>query len=427
MALVPFQTSLYTYSRKLCFTPNQLNHSRILLKPITANIENQWAPPLLREERIERQRQRQRQAITLSYEDEVFPRNTQKRVAVFWDLDNKPPKVGPYDAAIAVREMAQMFGVVVEMAAFANRHAFSHVPYWIVEERRERKQLDFMESKGLVTPDQPYICGVCGRKCNTNVDLRKHFKQLHERERQKKMSRMDSLKGKRKAKFKQQFRVKDEKYQKAARNLLFPKLGYGLASELRRAGVYVRTVEDKPQAADTALKAQILHSINTGIDCMFLISDDSDFSGMLDKARNNNMRTVVLGDSRALISHADLWLSWDQVTTGNAWDAIHTVVHKWSAEEAVLDRVLNLQSTVMDEGYAYDSDETESDSEIDRIAEMIVQAEGRLPQVGRISSFSEEEQQLQPDGATRSLEGHYYDDEVDWNSDERKDESKFWN
>jgi hypothetical protein len=41
-----------------------------------------------------------------------------------------------------------------------------------------------------------------------------------------------------------------------------PKKGYGLAPELKRAGVYVRTVEDRPQAADEALMKHMTVYIN---------------------------------------------------------------------------------------------------------------------------------------------------------------------
>nr|DAD41335.1 TPA_asm: hypothetical protein HUJ06_015658 [Nelumbo nucifera] len=188
----------------------------------------------------------------------------QKKVVILWDLDNKPPRGPPYQAAMALREVAQRFGEVVDISAYANRHAFIHLPQWVLGERRERRRLDILERKGLSFPDESYICGVCGRKCRTNLDLKKHFKQLHERERQKKLSRMRSLKGKKRQRYKERFISGNHKYEEAARSLLTPKVGYGLASELRRAGVFVKTVEDKPQAADWALKRQMQHSMNRG-------------------------------------------------------------------------------------------------------------------------------------------------------------------
>ncbi|KAB2619417.1 hypothetical protein D8674_015286 [Pyrus ussuriensis x Pyrus communis] len=182
---------------------------------------------------------------------------------------------------------------------------------------RERKQLDILERKGVVTLQEPYICGVCGRKCKSNLDLKRHFKQLHERERQKKLNRMRSLKGKKRQRFKERFVSGNHRYNEAARSIIKPKVGYGLASELRRAGVFVKTVEDKPQAADWALKRQMQHSMSRGIDWLFLVSDDSDFSDIMRKARVAKLGTVVVGDmDRALGRHADVWVPWIGVENG---------------------------------------------------------------------------------------------------------------
>ncbi|KAF5202147.1 C2h2-like zinc finger protein [Thalictrum thalictroides] len=224
-----------------------------------------------------------------------------KKVVVLWDLDNKPPKGPPYQAAMALKKVAQNFGDVVDISAYANRHAFIHLPQWVREERSQRRQIDILECKGMVTPIEPYVCNVCGRKCKTNLDLKKHFKQLHEREREKKLSRMRSLKGKKRQKYKERFISRNVMYEEAARSLLKPKVGYGLASELRRAGVFVKMVEDKPQSADWALKRQMQHSMSRGIDWMFLVTDDSDFVDMFRRAKESDLQTVVVGDSsRAL-------------------------------------------------------------------------------------------------------------------------------
>lgn len=168
-----------------------------------------------------------------------------------------------------------------------------------------------------MVPAEPYVCGVCGRKCRTNLDLKKHFKQLHERERQKKVNRMRSLKGKKRKKFKERYVSGNEKYNEAARRLLTPKVGYGLEAELRRAGVYVKTVEDKPQAADWAVKRQIQHSMTRGIDWLVLVSDDKDFSDMLRKAREADLGTVVVSDRDGVLGRqADLWVPWMGVENG---------------------------------------------------------------------------------------------------------------
>ncbi|KAL5705643.1 hypothetical protein ACHQM5_023921 [Ranunculus cassubicifolius] len=240
-----------------------------------------------------------------------------KKVVILWDLDNKPPRGPPYQAAMALKKVAQHFGDIVEISAYANRHAFIHLPQWVRQERSQRREMDILERKGIVTPSQPYICNVCGRKCRTNLDLKKHFKQLHEREREKKLGRMRSLKGKKRQKYKERFISGNVKYEEAARSLLSPKVGYGLAGELRRAGVFVKMVEDKPQSADWALKRQMQHSMSRGIDWMFLVTDDSDFSDMLRRAGESGLQTVVVGDSdRALGRYASLWVPWAGVENG---------------------------------------------------------------------------------------------------------------
>ncbi|TKY57844.1 hypothetical protein E2542_SST14898 [Spatholobus suberectus] len=239
------------------------------------------------------------------------------KVVVLWDLDNKPPRGPPFDAAASLRTLAARFGDVVDFSAYANRHAFVHLPQWVLTQRRERRSLDILERKGLATPSEPYTCGVCGRRCKTHLDLKKHFRQLHQRERQKKLNRLRSLKGKKRHRFKERFLRGNHKYDEAARSLAVPKVGYGLAAELRRAGVFVKTVQDKPQAADWALKRQMVHSMSRGIDWLFLVSDDSDFSEMLRRAREADLGTVVVGDwDRALGRHADLWVPWSGVENG---------------------------------------------------------------------------------------------------------------
>uniref|UniRef100_J3MBL4 C2H2-type domain-containing protein n=2 Tax=Oryza brachyantha TaxID=4533 RepID=J3MBL4_ORYBR len=170
---------------------------------------------------------------------------------------------------------------------------------------------------GVAAPPVPYSCAVCGRRFPTRPDLTRHFRQLHQRERNKKLSRLRSLKGKKRQKFRERFISGNTKYDDAARELLTPKVGYGLASELRRAGVHVRTVSDKPQAADHALKRQVKHSVACGVDWLVLVSDDSDFTDTVRKARAADLRTVVVGDGcRALGSVADIWLPWDRVENG---------------------------------------------------------------------------------------------------------------
>ncbi|KAK1298340.1 hypothetical protein QJS10_CPB14g00586 [Acorus calamus] len=184
-----------------------------------------------------------------------------KKVVILWDLDNKPPRGPTYDAALSLRRLASSFGDVLSISAYANRHALSTSP-------RRR----------LPPPPCAYAWGVCGRKCRTHLENKRHFEQLYERKQLKKVWRMRSLKGKKRRKYKERFVSENTKYEEVARGILTPKVGYGLASELRRAGLFVKTVEDKPQAVDSALNRQVRHSVARGVDWLFLVSDDSDFS-----------------------------------------------------------------------------------------------------------------------------------------------------
>ncbi|PON94232.1 PIN domain-like containing protein [Trema orientale] len=333
----------------------------------------------------------------------------QKKVVILWDLDNKPPRGPPYQAAMALKRVAQRFGDVVDASAYANRHAFVHLPQWVLEQRRDRKQLDILERKGLVTPpSETYVCGVCGRKCKTNLDLKKHFKQLHERERQKKLNRMRSLKGKKRQRFKERHIAGNHKYNEAARSLITPKVGYGLASELRRAGVFVKTVEDKPQAADWALKRQMQHSMSRGIDWLFLVSDDSDFSEMLRRAREANLGTVVVGDwDKALGQHADVWVPWIGVENGEISEK--DLVPKSSE---VFDDHGLFSSGDFDEG-------VEIDSRLDSVVDELVVRSSRFNGV-RVSAFSEGEEE-EDDWVGEAMGEDYLMEDSDDDDDDDED------
>ncbi|XP_076955116.1 uncharacterized protein LOC143629838 [Bidens hawaiensis] len=315
-----------------------------------------------------------------------------KKVVILWDLDNKPPRGPPYDAAVSLITLASRFGDVIDASAYANRHAFIHLPHWVLQQRRHQRHQDNLERKGVVAPPEPYICTVCGRKCKTNVELKKHFQQLHVREREKKMNRMKMLKGKKRQRFKERFISGDLKYVEAARSLVTPKVGYGLAGELRRAGVFVKTVEDKPQAADWALKKQMQHSMSRGIDWLVLVSDDSDFVEMLKRARASSLGTVVVGDwDRALGREADLWVSWSRVENGEV------------TEEEL---VIRSRSDDGDEGlFVSDFDERGLDE--------LVGKRGGFSQ-SRISMFSEGEEDYEDDGSDYLSDSSDDDEEDDW-------------
>lgn len=107
-----------------------------------------------------------------------------------------------------------------------------------------------MESKGVIRPAEPYLCGVCEKRFNNNDKLVNYFIQIHECKQKKRLNQVESARGKRRVHLSGKYSMELEKYKRAARTILTPKVGYGLADELKRVGFSVRTVLDKPQAAD---------------------------------------------------------------------------------------------------------------------------------------------------------------------------------
>ncbi|XP_015571651.2 uncharacterized protein LOC8272138 [Ricinus communis] len=261
------------------------------------------------------------------------PRKPHNSVAIFWDLDNKPPNsFPPYEAAFKLKKAASSFGFVKYMVAYANRHAFSYVPHVVKEQRKERKLLNHLEKKGVIKPVEPYLCRVCGRRFYNNEKLINHFKQIHEREQQKRLNQIESARGKRRVNLVAKYAMKMQKYKNAARDVLTPKVGYGLADELKRAGFWVTTVSDKPQAADVALREHIVDMMDKRrAECLVLVSDDSDFVGVLKEAKLRCVKTVVVGDINdgALKRVADAEFSWQEILMGKAKKEAVSVVGKW--------------------------------------------------------------------------------------------------
>ncbi|XP_044472095.1 uncharacterized protein LOC123200782 [Mangifera indica] len=270
------------------------------------------------------------------------PKPSLNNVGIFWDLDNKPPKAfAPFEAAIKLKKTLSSFGVVGYMAAYANSHAFSYVPQVVREQRKERKSLDQLEKKNLIKPVEPYLCHVCGRRFFANEKLVNHFKQIHEREHKKRLNQIESARGKRRLNLVAKYSVKMEKYKRAAREVLTPKVGYGLADELERAGFWVRMVPDKPQAADVALRNHMVDMMDKRkIECLVLVSDDSDFVDVLKEAKLRCLRTVVVGDINdgALKRVADAGFSWRDILMGKAKKEAISVVGKWKDRD-ILNRL----------------------------------------------------------------------------------------
>ncbi|CAN1186070.1 hypothetical protein LINPERPRIM_LOCUS35974 [Linum perenne] len=263
-------------------------------------------------------------------------------VAIFWDLDNKPPNsTPPFEAALKLKRAASSFGIVSYCVAYANRHAFSHVPLPVREQRKDRKQLNQLENKGLIKPLEPYLCKVCGRRFYNNEKMMNHFRQIHEREHQKRVNQIESARGKRRVNLVGKFAMKMQKYKNASREVLTPKVGYGLADELRRAGFWVGEVSSKPQAADLALKERMVDVMDKRkADYLVLVSDDSGFAGVLKEAKLRCLKTVVIGnmmmdDSVGLKRVADAGFSWQEVLMGKAKKEGASVVEKWSDRDVL--------------------------------------------------------------------------------------------
>ncbi|KAI3828622.1 hypothetical protein L1987_02729 [Smallanthus sonchifolius] len=126
--------------------------------------------------------------------------------------------------------------------------------------------------------------------------------------------------------------MKMEKYNNAARDILTPKVGYGLGDELKRAGYWVSVVSNKPQAADVALRNHMVDMMDRRqMECLILVSDDSDFVEVLKEARLRCLKTVVVGDSNdgALKRVSDAAFSWQEIIMGKAKKEAVSVVGRW--------------------------------------------------------------------------------------------------
>ncbi|XP_022152760.1 uncharacterized protein LOC111020404, partial [Momordica charantia] len=244
----------------------------------------------------------------------------------------------PYEAAVKLKAAAASFGVVRYSAAYANRHTFSHVPQVVREHRRERKMLNQLERKGVIKSIEPYLCRVCGRNFYTNEKLVNHFKQIHESEQKKRLNQIESAKGSRKVKLLAKYSMKIQKYKNAVRDVLTPKVGYGLGDELKRAGFFVKTVSDKPEAADVALRNDMVEMMDRRrAECLVLVSDDSDFVNVLKEAKLRCLRTVVVGDVNdgPLKRNADSGFSWKEILMGKAKKEAVSVVGKWKDRDVL--------------------------------------------------------------------------------------------
>ncbi|KUI61964.1 hypothetical protein VP1G_09114 [Cytospora mali] len=225
------------------------------------------------------------------------------RVAIFWDLDNKQPtKHPPFEVAQRLRKVIEdNYGPVKVLAAYGNKSTFDFVPRWAIDKAKDEFEQTLLDEKEN-EPVDAYRCSVCGAKCRTLVKLEKHVKTLHERERRKKINHTTSAKkgSKKHRKLEERYQEYLDKYREAAGGLV-PQLNYNIDKELARAMVEVRRVGDHLEAADAALKAHASRLCypreqssvqGETIDYLVLVSDDTGFKGMFNKAKTAGVKTV---------------------------------------------------------------------------------------------------------------------------------------
>jgi hypothetical protein len=66
-----------------------------------------------------------------------------------------------------------------------------------------------------------------------------NFKQIHEQEQMRRLNHIESARGTRRVKLVAKYSMKMQKYKNVVRDILNPKVGYGLADELKKAGFLV--------------------------------------------------------------------------------------------------------------------------------------------------------------------------------------------
>ncbi|KAI5386140.1 hypothetical protein KIW84_072631 [Lathyrus oleraceus] len=100
-------------------------------------------------------------------------------VIILWDLDNKPPRGPPYDAALSLKTLAERFGDVVSISAYTKRHSFFNLPQWNTNQNPNPNSIP---------------CRVCGHECKSIFDLKIHFKRVHLYQRKKLREKLKSIK-----------------------------------------------------------------------------------------------------------------------------------------------------------------------------------------------------------------------------------------
>ncbi|KAI1212058.1 uncharacterized protein F4807DRAFT_386809 [Annulohypoxylon truncatum] len=268
---------------------------------------------------------------TASGGDSEAKATNDKTVAILWDLDNKQPYALPENVAAAIRALASERGKIIEFSAMANYHAFIRLSPAAKELRAERNRIAAAEERGEIKRTEPYRCPYCGNKFKTIKKMEKHYKMLHERERKKKLTRLNMLKGKKREKWLAKNGKNLMRRNEAHIEVKAPEKKHKLYRSLNRAGVRVRVVSKASQAADNELKGRFgllqKHNNLTNL-TLIVISDDSDFCKMVKRARTKHGIHVIVISERPtlkLAKEANEWLSWDTLNE-NAHSIVNTAL-----------------------------------------------------------------------------------------------------
>lgn len=224
-----------------------------------------------------------------------------QRVIVLWDLDNlQPQRLSRYDTAMAIRTVASQFGEVKRFYAFANARTLRPLAWVALQQeevlhRKRLKKLHDLKTSEVLTP---LTCDICGWRAGSGsvaaVKLRKHVSQLHSvKEQRKKLLAMQHTEAGREGE------------------------DSGLKTELARANVLVEMSSNKKQAADKLLQERFWKEAAT-VDCVLVVSADSDMSTVLDEAEHMGLKTAVITTKNAgfLRAKAHHSIAWEPLWTG---------------------------------------------------------------------------------------------------------------
>ena len=121
-----------------------------------------------------------------------------------------------------------------------------------------------------------------------------------------------------------------------SKQVLVPKVGCGLVGEIKRVGFWVRTMSDKPHAANIALKKNMMDCMDRGIDYLYLVLDETDFVEVLKVARVKSLRIVIVGNnSGGLKRFAYPYFLWREVANGQVQKNVVSNLGLWEDDDVL--------------------------------------------------------------------------------------------